>query len=153
MINYTVNQSNRKGDTNGKWYARAVHTETVDLQGLAEHMCSHNCGYSKGMIRGLLDDLVVCLRAITQSGRAVKLPDLGIFKPAIRSKGALTAKEYNVKDDVIQVRMAFLPSGLMKLNADYYKGNLKFRRLYKVVETQVEPGNPGENGGQVQTNN
>ena len=129
MINYALNQSNRKGETNGKWYARAVHLETVDLRGLADHMCSHHCSYSKGQILGLLDDMVMCLRALTLAGYAVKLPDLGIFKPAIRSKGALTAKEYSVKDDVIATRIAFLPSGKMCLGEDMYNHRLKFKLI------------------------
>ena len=147
MINYALNQSNRKGETNGKWYARAVHLETVDLRGLADHMCSHHCSYSKGQILGLLDDMVMCLRALTLAGYAVKLPDLGIFKPAIRSKGANTAKEYSVKDDVIATRIAFLPSGKMCLGVDMYNHRLKFKRVTKFDKSQFEPSEPGTDQG------
>lgn len=139
MINYSLNQSNRKGVTKGKWYARAVHLETVDLRGLAEHMCSHHCSYSKGQILGLLDDMVMCLRSLTLAGYAVKLPDLGIFKPAIRSKGAATAKEYNIKDDVRCSRIAFLPSGSMILSQDMFNHRLKFKRVWKFDLSQLEP--------------
>lgn len=148
MINYALNQSNRKGETNGKWYARAVHLETVDLRGLAEHMCSHHCSYSKGQILGLLDDMVMCLRALTLAGYAVKLPDLGIFKPAIRSKGASTAKEYNIKDDVLCSRIAFLPSGSMCLSKDLYNHRLKFKRVRKFDLSQLEPSKPDTDQGQ-----
>ena len=110
-------------------------------------MCSHHCSYSKGQILGLLDDMVMCLRALTLAGYAVKLPDLGIFKPAIRSKGAKTAKEYSVKDDVIATRIAFLPSGKMCRGEDMYNHRLKFKRVTKFDKSQFEPSEPGTDQG------
>lgn len=48
MIQYAIYQSKANNYTKGKFYARAIHTDIVDLEGIAEHMCRHNCSYSKG---------------------------------------------------------------------------------------------------------
>ena len=37
-----IYQSNRKGETNGKYYARAYYREMFDLPKLAQHMADHN---------------------------------------------------------------------------------------------------------------
>ena len=102
MIQYAIYQSKANNYTKGKFYARAIHTDIVDLEGIAEHMCRHNCSYSKGQIIGLLDDMVGCIREICLDGNAVKLPDFAIFKPGIRTKGAKTAKEFTATENVLR---------------------------------------------------
>lgn len=47
MIQYAIYQSKANNYTKGKFYARAIHTDIVDLEGIAEHMCRHNCSYSR----------------------------------------------------------------------------------------------------------
>ena len=37
-VNFKIYQSNRKGETNGKYYARATYRETVSIKELAEVM-------------------------------------------------------------------------------------------------------------------
>ena len=37
-VNFKIYQSNRKGNTNGKFYARAAHRETINTKDLAEVM-------------------------------------------------------------------------------------------------------------------
>lgn len=39
MIQYAIYQSKANNYTKGKFYARAIHTDIVDLEGIAEHMC------------------------------------------------------------------------------------------------------------------
>ena len=52
MIRFMKFQNkNEKNQTAfGKWYARAVCDETVDIKGLAAHMASHNTPYSLSLI-------------------------------------------------------------------------------------------------------
>lgn len=71
MIYYALYKAKRKDQFNGKIYARTVHTETVDTEGLAEHMSKHNCSYSKGQILGLINDMATCIKEITLDGNAV----------------------------------------------------------------------------------
>ena len=61
------------------WFARAMVTQTIDLEQLAEHMANHNTPYSKGAILGVLTDMVNCIRELVLDGNAVKIPNLAIF--------------------------------------------------------------------------
>lgn len=72
----------------GKWYARVVTMgKTVTLEELAEHMAQHNTPYSEGVIRGVLTDMVNCIRELVLEGKSVKIPNLAIFSAGIKSTG------------------------------------------------------------------
>ena len=63
MIRYKIYQNQQKKGLNaGKWFARAVSDETFDLAKLAEHMSKHNSPYSSGVIKGVLTDMVDCIK-------------------------------------------------------------------------------------------
>lgn len=93
-------------DKTTKYYARAVHFEDiVNLEELSEHMANHNTPYSAGVIKGVLTDMVSCIRELVLEGRSVKLPDLAIFNCAIISKGADTKDDFSVKANVTGYRL------------------------------------------------
>ena len=81
MIRYKIYQNQQKKGLNaGKWFARAVSDETFDLAKLAEHMSKHNSPYSGGVIKGVLSDMVDCIKELLLDGKSVKLmilPSLG----------------------------------------------------------------------------
>lgn len=94
MIHYKKYQNKKQGPTQNLWYGRVVTTETLSLEQLAEHMSKHNTPYSAGAIKGVLTDMVACIRELVMDGKAVKLPDLAIFSAGISTNGAETAKEF-----------------------------------------------------------
>ena len=77
-----------------KWYAKAVQDRTVDFDGLVTHMSEHNSPYSRGVIRGVLTDMLDCVKELVLDGKSVRLGDLGLFSVGIKSKGATTAEEW-----------------------------------------------------------
>ena len=80
MLHYKLYQNKSKGNkAYGMWFARAMVTQTIDLEQLAEHMANHNTPYSKGAILGVLTDMVNCIRELVLDGNAVKIPNLAIF--------------------------------------------------------------------------
>ena len=81
------------------WFARAMVTQTIDLEQLAEHMANHNTPYSKGAILGVLTDMVNCIRELVLDGNAVKIPNLAIFS----STGVLTRAELTTAARVQQL--------------------------------------------------
>ena len=94
MIRYNKYQNNQQGSDNyKKWYARAVAEDTVDLDKLAEHMSKHHTPYSQGCIRGVLRDMVDCVKELVLDGKNVKIDDLAIFSVGISTKPADTAEE------------------------------------------------------------
>ena len=89
MIRYKIYQNKHKEGVNaGKWFARSVSDETFDLTRLSEHMSGHNSPYSPGVIRGVLTDMVRCIKELLLDGKNVKIDDLAIFSVGIHSKGA-----------------------------------------------------------------
>ena len=96
MIRYKKYQNRIKTSSNyKKWYARAVADETVGLDELSEHMAQHNTPYSKGCIKGVLRDMVDCIKEILLQGKNVKIDDLAIFSVGLRTKAADKAEDFN----------------------------------------------------------
>ena len=92
-----LNQNAKMPEAYGKYYAYPVITQTVGIDGLAEHMASHNTPFSKGAIKGMITDMVSCIKELTLQGFAVKIDDLAIFSIGIRNKeGAASEKEFTI---------------------------------------------------------
>ena len=93
MLHYKLYQNKSKGNkAYGMWFARAMVTQTIDLEQLAEHMANHNTPYSKGAILGVLTDMVNCIRELVLDGNAVKIPNLAIFSAGLTTKAERTRK-------------------------------------------------------------
>lgn len=107
-------QSNRKGVTNGKYYARATWREQYDLPKLAKHMTEHNSAFSRGQMLSVLTDIVSCIRELCLDSKKVKLDNLGFFYPSIHSMGANNIEDFSVKKHVIGVRIKFVGCGESK---------------------------------------
>ena len=69
----------------GKAYARVDYKEQFDVSKLAKHMSEHNTPFSEGTIRGILTDMVKCIRELTLNGNTVKIENLAIFKASVKS--------------------------------------------------------------------
>jgi len=55
----------------GKYYARTVDNPPIGLTELAQHMAEHNTPYSPGCIKGVLTDMVTCIRHLLLDGTNV----------------------------------------------------------------------------------
>lgn len=96
----------------GKYYARPVVTQTVDLNGLAEHMTEHNTGFSPGATKGLLTDMVKCIKELVLQGLAVKIDDLAIFSIGLKTKkGADSEDDFSVAKNIEGVRLRARATG------------------------------------------
>ena len=96
-----LNQNAKMPEAYGKYYAYPVITQTVGIDGLAEHMASHNTPFSKGAIKGMITDMVSCIKELTLQGFAVKIDDLAILSIGIKNKaGAATEKEFTIAKNI-----------------------------------------------------
>ena len=101
-----LNQNTKMPEAYGKYYAYPVITQTVGIDGLAEHMASHNTPFSKGAIKGMITDMVSCVKELTLQGFAVKIDDLAIFSIGIRNKeGAASEKEFTIAKNIEGFRL------------------------------------------------
>ena len=96
----------------GKYYARPVVTQTIDLNALAEHMTEHNTGFSPGATKGLLTDMVKCIKELVLQGFAVKIDDLAIFSIGLKTKkGADSEEDFSVAKNIEGVRLRARATG------------------------------------------
>ena len=103
---------NKNLKTFGWWYGRAVTLgKTIELDDLAKHMAEHNTPYSAGAIKGVLTDMVACIRELVLEGRSVKLPNLAIFSAGLQSTAAQTSEAFSVQKNIKSVYMRARATG------------------------------------------
>ena len=144
MIRYKKYQVvGEKSPLKGLWYARPVIEETFDIEKLAKHMANHNTPYSAGDIKGVLADMVSCIKELILDGKNVKLDDLAIFSVGIVSKkGAQSAAEFSLSNNVKGLKLRARATGELSNAQINLDGQLKEASAYN-----VEGGKPGSNPG------
>ena len=129
LLNLYKNKNKKMPEAYGKYYARPAITQTIGIDGLSEHMSSHNTPFSPGAVKGMLTDMVICIRDLCLQGIAVKIDNLAIFSIGIKHKeGANSEKEFTVAKNVEGVRLRAratgeLVSDKLKLDATLKKAS------------------------------
>ena len=136
----------------GKWFARAVTIgKTVTVDDLAKHMSEHNTPYSKGAIKGVLTDMIDCIRELMLEGKAVKLDGLAIFSAGIKTKkkGALTSEDFSTTKHIDSVYMRARATGEFTRAELTKAGNVTELPKYYTDyhEDDDEPQNPSGGSG------
>ena len=144
MILYVLKQNkNRKSPAFGKWFAFPVIEETIDLDALAEHMSNHNTPYSKGAIKGMLTDMVSCIKELLLEGKNVKIADLAIFSLGIKNNGGAVSEDvFTVSKHIKGVKLRARATGELIAKSLNLEATLK-----KASATSKTSGNGGSNGG------
>lgn len=144
MILYVLKQNkNRKSPAFGKWFAFPVIEETIDLDALAEHMSNHNTPYSKGAIKGMLTDMVSCIKELLLEGKNVKIADLAIFSLGIKNNGGAVSEDvFTVSKHIKGVKLRARATGELIAKSLNLEATLK-----KASATSKTSGNGGTTGG------
>ena len=144
MILYVLKQNkNSKSAAFGKWFAFPVIEETIDLDALAEHMSNHNTPYSKGAIKGMLTDMVGCIKELLLEGKNVKIADLAIFSLGIKNNGGAASEEvFSVSKNIKGVKLRARATGELIAKNLNLEATLK-----KASATTKVAGNGGTTGG------
>ena len=144
MILYVLKKNkNSKSAAFGKYFAYPVIEETVTLDGLAEHMSSHNTPYSKGAIKGMLTDMVSCIKELLLEGKNVKIADLAIFSLGIKNNGGAVSEDvFTVSKNIKGVKLRARATGELIAKTLNLEATLK-----KVSATTKVAGNGGTTGG------
>ena len=145
---------NRQSVAYGKWFARAVTIgKTINIDELAKHMSEHNTPYSKGAIKGVLTDMIGCVRELMLEGKAVKLEGLAIFSAGIKTKknGAPTSAEFSTTKHIDSVYMRARATGEFTRAELTKAGNVtelpKNYTDYHEEDEDNEPQNPSGGSG------
>ena len=132
----------------GLWYARPVLEETYDTERLAKHMANHNTPYSAGVVKGVLTDMISCIKELILDGKNVKLDDLAIFSVGIVSrKGAASAADFTLADNVKGPKLRARATGELSNAQINLEGQMKEAAVYYPDGGTTEGGGGNPGGG------
>ncbi len=92
----------------GKWYPRAVMTNTVDTDALATIM-QRNCTVKKSDILAVISELIETMQDQLQDSKRVKLNGFGSFKIGMSSSGADKASDFDARKNIKGLHVLFMP--------------------------------------------
>lgn len=146
MVRYILKQIKITGNKCfGKWFAKNVVEETIDLDGLADHMSHHHSPYSKGVIKGLLTDMIGCIKELLLEGKNVKIDDLAIFSLGIKNKDMAEKEEdFTVSKNIEGVKLKARATGDLMSKSLNLEATLK-KATFINGKLATEPSNSGGN--------
>mgnify|MGYP002868312204 CR=1 FL=1 len=147
MIRYILKQNNNRfSKVYGKTFAYPVIEETINLDGLSEHMSNHNSPFSKGVIKGLLTDMVNCIKELLLEGKNVKIDDLAIFSIGIKNAkgGANNEEDFSVSKNISSVKLRSRATGILLSKALNLDATLKKATALTATQTTGAGGESGE---------
>jgi predicted histone-like DNA-binding protein len=152
MVRYILKQIKITGNKCfGKWFAKNVVEETIDLDGLADHMSHHHSPYSKGVIKGLLTDMIGCIKELLLEGKNVKIDDLAIFSLGIKNKEmAVKEDDFTVSKNIGGVKLKARATGDLMSKSLNLEATLKkatFVNGKLTTEPSTTPSGGGSAGG------
>ena len=149
MVRYILKQIKITGNKCfGKWFAKNVVEETIDLDALAEHMSKHNTPFSKGVIKGMLTDMVGCIKELLLEGKNVKIDDLAIFSIGIKNAkgGAESEEDFSVSKNISSVKLRARATGILLSKALNLEASLK-KATAITGKAAADTSGDGEGGG------
>ncbi|MBP5513721.1 MAG: HU family DNA-binding protein [Bacteroidaceae bacterium] len=106
---YRTYQDNRDGSiTQGQWFGRAVHTNTIDLEAIGEEI-QENVSVKYSDVMGVLIELINVMNRHLNASEVVKLNGFGSFKIGLKTKGALREEDFTAVKNIVGARVNFLP--------------------------------------------
>ena len=101
------NSNSKMPNAYGKWYGRIIHTETLDLDDLCDHIASHGTIFTADVVAGTVKKFVQCIQELLLEGKKVKLDGIGTFYLALQTTGAESLGDFSM-GNVKGVRLRFL---------------------------------------------
>ena len=108
-ILYRVYQDNRENAlTSGQWFARAVHTQAVNLQQMAMEI-EENVSVKYSDVSAVLIELVNVMNRHLNASERVVLDGFGSFKIGLKTKGSLRKEDFSASKNIVGSRVLFQP--------------------------------------------
>ena len=138
-IFYRLNKNNMKESKMfGKYYGRAVHTDTVDLSRVAEAI-QENTTAKKADVLAVLTEMVNVMQRELCDSKRMKIDGLGSFKVTFSSTGVNDPKEYNAKDCIKRYRIVFTPEYSIDNSSGKRRRDTPLLRYAKAQEVPFNP--------------
>ena len=136
---------NVKSPVNGRFFGRVVPTETMDTEGLAQHIAEHGSVFTEDVVNGVLDKARRCILELLLDSKKVKLNGLGTFYLSAHNRkgGADTLEDFSVTKNIQGQHIRFLPdqSDSKNLSAKtlFQKANFKWAEELKRESAESKP--------------
>ena len=105
-------------------------------------MASHNTPFSAGVIKGLLTDMINCIKELLLEGKNVKIDDLAIFSLGIKNRkgGAESEDVFTVTQNIEGVKFRARATGeLMAKNLNLEASMKKAKAVDDKGNTTTQP--------------
>ena len=129
----------------GKWYPRAVITQTVDTEQLATIM-QRNCTLKKADIVAVISELIETMADQLQDSKRVKLNGFGSFKIGIRGEGADSAADFSVSKNIKGLHVLFQPEVKTDGSGVRQKTFITGCSVQEAPKNDVDTTKPANNG-------
>ena len=133
----------------GKWYPRAVMTNTVDTDALATIM-QRNCTVKKSDILAVITELIETMQDQLQNSKRVKLNGFGAFKIGIENSrgGVESADKFDARKDIKGLHVLFQPEVKTDSSGLRQKTFISGCSVQEAPKNDVDTSKPKENGGE-----
>ena len=125
----------------GKWYPRAVMTNTVDTNELANIM-QRNCTVKKSDILAVISELIETMQDQLQDSKRVKLNGLGTFKIGLTSEGANSAADFSSSKHIKGLHVLFQPEVKTDSNGQRQKTFISGCTVQEAPKNAVDTSKP-----------
>ncbi len=99
--------------------------DRLDFDDFCKHVADHNSPFSKGTIKGVITDMIHCIREQLLAGNSVSLGELGRFHVELNCEPAVTTED-------------FTSANIKNVNVCWTPGE-DFKDLKKDAEFQLVP--------------
>ena len=130
----------------GKWYPRAVMTNTVDTNELANIM-QRNCTVKKSDILAVISELIETMQDQLQDSKRVKLNGFGTFKIGLTSEGADSAADFSSSKHIKGLHVLFQPEVKTDSNGQRQKTFISGCTVQEAPKNAVDTAKPKTEGG------
>ena len=131
----------------GKWYPRAVMTNTVDTDALATIM-QRNCTVKKSDILAVISELIETMQDQLQDSKRVKLNGFGSFKIGMSSTGADKASEFEARKHIKGLHVLFMPEVKTDSEGKRLKRFITGCSVQEAPKNEVDTSKPKEDGSE-----
>ena len=146
-VKYKLYQENRKNSQyQGKWYARAVHDDTVGIDELADIMQA-NCTVKRADILAVISELVETMKTQLQNSMRVKLDRFGSFKIGLNTSPADSAKDFTPQKNVKRLHVIFQPEVKVDNNGTRTRSFLTGTKLRELNTYNVDKSDDSNDAG------
>ena len=126
MIRYKIVSRKNPSTKAEKFHPALVPPAPIDSQKIIDRI-EKKCTLASSDIKAVVDALEVELIDALRDGNAVRLGDLGSFRPSLRSKGVEKKEDVNASQ-ITRMHVVFVPALRVKRALDVKTGELQFSK-------------------------